>query len=749
MIYADVIIDISHENIDKTYQYRVPEELQEKVSYGTPVHIFFGRGSRMRKGYVVGLSHTPVFDEEKIKDIQGVVEGGIAVESQLITLAWWMKENYGATMNDALKTVLPVKETVKKKERVFLYLGKSREETIDFLEESIKKSNKGRVRMLKALLEKEPVELSQAASGLQIARATLRDLEELGYLRLERQRIYRNPVKEQKSGERRILLNEEQKKITDIIVKEFKEGHRDTYLIHGITGSGKTEVYLEIIEGALKEGKQVIMLIPEIALTFQTVMRFYRRLGDRVSVLHSRMSKGERYDQYVRAKNGELDVMIGPRSALFTPFSRLGLIIMDEEHEGSYKSEGAPKYHARETALERAKLQGASVILGSATPSLEAYYKAQKGEFRLFTLTKRGGGGQLPMVHITDLREELKEGNKSIFGKLLRTKLSDRLSKGEQAMLFINRRGYAGFVSCRSCGYVVKCPHCDVALTFHARREQKGGRLLCHYCGYEMEMPPKCPACGSPYIAAFGTGTQKIEELLKKEFPAARILRMDADTTQGKEGHERILSAFFNHKADILVGTQMIVKGHDFPDVTLVGVLAADLSLYAGDYRSSERTFQLLCQAAGRAGRGKKPGEVVIQTYNPDHYSIQAAARQDYPGFYEKEILYRAMMEYPPKVHLLVVFTAARDEELSKRGARLLKEMAERELAAKSQVRFIGPSEASIGKIRDIYRQVFYIKSADYEILKEIKNFMEGYLKAGEAVKGLTVQFDFDPMSSY
>ncbi|MFW5629406.1 MAG: replication restart helicase PriA [Acetivibrio ethanolgignens] len=748
MLYADVIVDISHENIDKTYQYQIPKELETSVGYGTPVRIPFGRGSRSIKGYIVGFSEKPSISVERIKAIEGVIEDGVVIESQLITLAWWMKENYGSTMNDALKTVLPVKEAVKAKERAWISLAKGRAETVVFLEESKKRSNKGRVRLLKALLEKEPMELSQAVSGLGIARTTLKDMEKLGYIHLDRERVYRNPVSVEQREEKRVILNGEQRRIADTIIKEWETGHRDTYLIHGVTGSGKTEVYLEIIEAVLKRKQQVIMLIPEIALTFQTVLRFYRRLGERVSVLHSRMSKGERYDQYVRAKNGDIDVIIGPRSALFAPFERLGLIIIDEEHEGSYKSEGSPKYHARETAIERARLQGASVILGSATPSLESYYKAEKGEYRLFTMKERAGEGRLPLVHITDLREELKKGNKSIFGELLREKLLARLEKGEQSMLFINRRGYAGFVSCRSCGYVVKCPHCDVSLTFHQAGYHREGGLKCHYCGYEAPMPKKCPECGSPYIAAFGTGTQKIEELLNREFPEARVLRMDMDTTQGKDGHERILSAFMNHKADILVGTQMIVKGHDFPDVTLVGVLAADLSLYAGDFRSSEKTFQLLCQAAGRAGRGRKPGEVVIQTYNPEHYSIVTAARQDYPAFYEQEILYRSMASYPPVSHMLVVFVTAREEELARRGAECLKEITGKQLLTE-QVAFIGPAAATVGKVNDIYRQVLYIKSVDYNILKEIKNFMEGYLSCTEEFKQINVQFDFDPMFHY
>ena len=515
--------------------------------------------------------------------------------------------------------------------------------------------------------------------------------------------------------------------------------------MHGVTGSGKTEVYMEMIDKVLREGKQVIMLIPEISLTYQTVLRFYKRFGNRISILNSRLSAGERYDQYIRAKKGEVDIIIGPRSALFTPFPNLGLIIIDEEHENSYKSESVPKYHARETAIERAKMTGASVVLGSATPSVESYKKAMDKEYTLFTLKDRAvPGSHLPTIHLVDLREELKAKNRSIFSRQLKNSIEERLAKKEQVMLFINRRGYSGFVSCRSCGHVLKCSHCDISLTYH-----KTGKLACHYCGYEEPMPKLCPECGSPYIAAFGTGTQKIEEITQREFPNARILRMDADTTGSKDGYEKILSAFAEHKADILVGTQMIVKGHDFKNVTLVGILAADLSLYVGDYRSAERTFQLLVQASGRAGRGVCSGEVFIQTYTPDHYSITTAAKQDYLAFYEQEIQYRKMLSYPPEAHIMAVMVTGRWEDIVGYSAEFLKEALETGFVNIDQIKIIGPAKASIAKLNDIYRQVMYVKAKDYEILVEAKNFLEGFSRYSERMKKVSVQFDFDPMSSY
>ena len=521
------------------------------------------------------------------------------------------------------------------------------------------------------------------------------------------------------------------------------QGTRKTYLIHGITGSGKTEVYLSLIEGMIERGKQCIMLIPEIALTYQTLLRFYKRFGDRVSVMNSTLSAGEKFDQWERARKGELDVIIGPRSALFVPFPDLGLIIMDEEHENSYKSETMPRYHARETARHLAQMKQASLVLGSATPSLEAYYRAKQGDYELFTLNRRLTGGKLAETAVVDLRQELKSGNRSIFSRKLQELIEDRLRKKEQIMLFLNRRGYAGFVSCRACGYVMKCPHCDVSLSQHM-----GGKMVCHYCGYEIRQPEKCPSCSSPYLLGFKAGTQQIEQQLYKQFPGIRVLRMDGDTTRTKDSYQKILSAFAEGEADVLVGTQMIVKGHDFPNVTLAGVLAADLSLNDNDYRAGERTFQLLTQAVGRAGRGEKAGVAVIQTYRPDHYSIVKAAGQNYEAFYEEEILYRELGSYPPAAHMMAVLVTAAQEEKGEKLAGQLAVLAKdlwKEEKAKAAV--IGPARASIGKINDIYRFVIYCKAFDYGQLILIKDKIEQYLQS-LALKEENVQFDFDPVNT-
>ena len=509
--------------------------------------------------------------------------------------------------------------------------------------------------------------------------------------------------------------------------------------MYGVTGSGKTEVYMEMISRVVAQGKQAIMLIPEIALTYQTVMRFYARFGNRVSILNSRLSQGERSDQMERVRRGEVDVMIGPRSALFTPFANLGLIVIDEEHEPTYKSEQVPRYHARETAIKRAQIEQASVVLGSATPSMEAFSWCRGGSCTMLELKSRATRQMMPEVYTVDMREELRNGNRSILSDHLAELMEKCLKEHHQMMLFLNRRGYAGFVSCRSCGYVVKCPHCDVSLSEH-----RGGKLVCHYCGHEERMIGKCPSCGSPYIGGFRMGTQQVEDLVKKRFPQARVLRMDLDTTKNKDGHEKILSAFANEEADILIGTQMIVKGHDFPGVTLVGILAADMSLYGDDYRSGERTFQLLVQAAGRAGRGDLPGEVVIQTYSPDHYSIVSAAKQDYESFYEEEMRYRRLMGYPPAAGLMAVLVSGADEALLTKASGYLKEFAVR-AAKDAPMSVIGPASPSIGKINDIYRKVIYLKSEDERILMAVKDRMEKYIEINRGFQSLKIQFDMNP----
>lgn len=674
--YADVIIDISHEKVDKVFQYCIPEELREKIRIGTPVNIPFGRGNALRKGYVVGLSDEAQWEESKIKSIISIVEKGVSIESELIELAAWIKEYYGSTMISALKTVTPVKEKVKRRK----------------------------------------VESDGPTEGI----------------------ISNENLIKEYSG---VTLNQEQQNIVNDFVNDYDQGIRGKYLLHGITGSGKTEVYIELVKEVVKRGKQAIVLIPEIALTVQTVARFEAVFKNRISIINSRLSKGEKYEEFARARKGETDLIIGPRSALFTPFINLGLIIIDEEHDNAYKSETTPKYHARETALKRASLSDAAVVLGSATPSVMSYNMAERGEYKLWKLNERALG-QLADVSIVDLREELKAGNRSIISRELYTRMNEAFTAGEQVMLFINRRGFNSFVSCRSCGKVIKCPKCDVALALHS-----GNKLICHYCGHQESMPKNCPSCGSSLIGGYGTGTEKVEAAVKSLFPGIRTLRMDKDTTGTKNAHADIISAFRNHKADCLIGTQMIVKGHDFENVTVVGAILADLGLFDNDYESAERTFDLLTQAAGRAGRREKPGYVVIQTYQPEHYAVECSKSQDYEEFYQNEMAYRRILHFPPASHMLGLLITSKDEELADRVAADVAVKVKEALEGTKGAVITGPSPAYIGKINENYRRVIYAREEKYDKLMDVIAETDKFFRETYQDTDCELQFDMDPIN--
>ena len=740
-VYIDVIVDISVNSLDRIFQYRVPEELMDAVTVGCQVNVPFGSGNRRRQAYVIGVDTVLAYDASKIKDILGVTKAPAAT-GQLIALADWMHERYGCTMAQALKTVLPVKKSVKEVKRTAYFLA-DREGAQQLLEKSRKsRREKARVRLLEAMLKEGCMSKETVTGVLQISASTMKSILQTGVIREETSQVYRNPVRQRLGGWQEVCLNDEQMNaVASIwqnaaICREHWSREQGMHLLYGITGSGKTEVYMALMEKVLNEGRQIIVLIPEISLTLQTVSRFYARFGSQIAVMNSRLSAGERYDQYMRAKRGEASIMIGPRSALFTPFDKLGLIIIDEEHESAYQSEIVPRYQAAEVAARRAEMSGALVVLGSATPSVAVYQKAREGMIGLHRLTQRARtGSRLPDVKVVDLREEFRMKNRGILSQSLHEAMDACLKRGDQMMLFLNRRGYAGFVSCRSCGYVVKCRHCDVSMTVHHHT-----LLKCHYCGSEQPMPRVCPSCGSPYIAGFGVGTQKVEEFVQKEFPEARILRMDRDTTSGKDDMGRILQTFSEGGADILIGTQMIVKGHDFANVTLVGILAADLSLFAGDYQSSERTFQLLTQAAGRAGRGDRPGEVIIQTYQPEHYCIQTAAAQDYDSFYSQEIRFRQMLHYPPDRQMMVMLAEGEHDQQTGQAVQKLREIAgEADFEA---VEFIGPSRAGIAKAKDLYRYTMYMKHQDIKELMRLRDFLEGYLKWSQQFSNIYFTFD-------
>ena len=693
--YADIIIDISHEALDRVFQYRVPLSLWKEVRPGSRVFVPFGRGNRETEGYVVAIRPEADYEESKIKEILRVNTEGVSVESELIKVASFLKEQYGSTMIQALRTVLPVKAKMKPKEEVFITLSADIEAAQKLLAEWEQKHYVARARFLFLLIEKGRITKEEAVKGCNFPLKEIRRLAEQGIVKLESRIKYRNPFPELTKRSTGWPLNEEQQAVADNFQKDYDNGKRGTYLLYGVTGSGKTEVYLALIEQVLAKKKQVIVLIPEISLTYQTVRRFYERFGERIAVINSRMSKGEKSDACERIRAGEADVIIGARSALFAPTERLGLIIIDEEHDGAYKSDTSPKYHARETAVYRAGLCGASVVLGSATPSVEAYARALSGEYKLWTLKKRAGKAMLPTTQIIDLREEFKKGNRSIFSGELHKKIEERLAKKEQIMLF-------------------------------------------------------CPICKSSHVAAFGLGTEKVEAALHAEFPTARVLRMDMDTTRRKHAHEEMLAAFSKGEADILLGTQMIVKGHDYANVTLVGILAADLSLHEQDFRSGEKTFQLLCQAAGRAGRGDKRGDVIIQTYSPEHYSITTAAEHSYENFFKEEYTYRQLMGYPPCAHMLVILVQSGDESQSVIARLRIEKMIEQsQVGQEVPVQILAPGQASLSKLKDVYRQVLYLKHKDKETLLDLKRRLEPVLEKHPMFAGITIQFDFDPLSHY
>ena len=745
-MYAGVIVDISHEAVDRIFHYRIPEELASSVKVGTEVTVPFGKGNSSRKAYVLEIVGSTSYPEDLIKELLSVNEKSNSMEADAIRLAYWIKEHYGSTLNDALRTVLPVKKKIKEQKYKNVSLLANAQILAAYYEKCNPRIHGARLRLLEELKKVDELPMTLVTGKLGVSSSVVDTLVKHQIVSVREYRAYRNVQPKLIAKSEVLKLSDEQNEVITSIKSSMDKAEYSGHLIHGITGSGKTVVYMELIEHAINKGQQAIVLIPEIALTFQTLMRFYERFGDRTAVIHSKLSDGEKYDQYERVKNGQVSIVIGPRSALFMPFDNLGIIVIDEEHEGSYKSEKMPKYNAIDVASHIAKEKNATLVLGSATPSIESYYKATSGEYQLHKLTKRNNAVP-PTVHVVDMRAELKSGNKSLFSGKLKELITERITRGEQVMLFINRRGYTGFVSCRECGYVAKCSHCDVSLTEHKMRYGKSS-MVCHYCGETMPKEDNCPKCGSKFFAGFRAGTEKVEEELKKLYPSIAILRMDADTTRNKDDYENILSSFASGQADILVGTQMIVKGHDFHNVTLVGIIAADLSLNASDYHAAERTFQLVTQAEGRAGRGRKKGEVVLQTYSPDNYSIVHAAAQDYESFYDEEITYRMLADYPPVCNMLAVQMFADNENLLERYGTAAADYI-RENADTDDMLIIGPAKATISKIKDVYRNVIYIKHPDMEKLIAIKDMLEKKINDAGKKSSVIMQFDFNPMGMF
>ena len=655
-MFAKVILDIAHAAVDRAFTYRIPEGLD--VRPGHHVLLPFGQGDHVKEGFVLSVSEESGLEDGVIvKDVLSCVEPYTVLLQSQIALAEWMQEAYHCLLVDALRLMIPAQlrgsRIHEKRERIVYladpeaeFVSRSRIQT-DVVELLQKTGQPMSVRDINAFLP--------GASPAIAALLKKRVLSESSFT------VFRRPEYSPRTEDVPTLTEEQAEALET--VNRLSPGQ--TALLYGVTGSGKTEVYLRCIEECLRQGKSAIVLVPEIALTPQTVGRFAARFGDRIAVLHSRLSAGERFDEWRRIRLGKAPIVIGARSAVFAPVEDLGLIIIDEEHETSYQSEIAPRYHALDIARRRVKMSGGKLLLGSATPSLLTYYRALNGSYRLIELLHRVGGRPLPTVSIADMRAEFLNGNNGIFSSLLLSKLGECLHQGHQAMLFLNRRGYSTFVSCRACGYVLTCDNCDISMTYHKAQNA----VRCHYCGAKKPLPSLCPNCGKPFIKYFGVGTEQVEEQIQKWFPGTKTLRMDADTVSRREAYEQILSAFGRGEARILIGTQMIAKGHDFPNVTLVGVIAADSTLSFPDYRSAERTFQLLTQVSGRAGRDRDPGQVVMQTYAPDHPAIRFARVQDYPGFYQYEIAQRKKCLYPPfSLFIRLLLTGENEEALIQRG---------------------------------------------------------------------------------
>lgn len=748
--YAQVLMEFATtQEIDRTFTYKVPEELQGALQVGMRVLVPFGMKNYKKEAYVISFADQTDVPKGRLKKITSIIDEFPAFSPKMIELGIFMQERYGCTLASALEVMLPPgskgKPITLHREKVkYVKLAKSKEEIEAYMDEiEDNKRLRNQYNILDFLLVNDEAPQKHIREILQIGESAFNTLEKnemtASYINVE---AYR-PKQDFAVTELGLLVNEEQKSALDYLHHSYAKKEHETILLHGITGSGKTEIFLQLIDTIIEEGNEAIVLVPEISLTPQTVNRFRRRFGNKIGITHSRLTPRERMNQWVLAKEGKISVMIGPRSAVFTPFQNLKLIVVDEEHETTYKSETTPKYHTKEVAKKRMEQENGLVLLATATPDIESYYKTKTGDYTLLELTKRVCDRPLPSVEFVDMRLELAAGNKYVFSSRLHEAIGETIDKKEQVILFLNRRGHSTFVSCRSCGYVIQCNHCDITMTYHSKKAD----LICHYCGKHVKNPKLCPACKSKFIRYFGDGTQKVEEEARKLFPHARVGRLDMDTTKGNN-HETILKDFNDGKIDILVGTQMIAKGHDFPNVTLVGVMAADNSLYMQDYRATERTFQLLTQVMGRAGRGEKTGKVLVQTYNPEHYCLQIAAKQDYKTFYNEEILLRKQMQYPPFSHIFaVLITSDKEEEVIRWAKRL---MAYYKLYNKNNdFDLYGPIPAAISKIADIYRWRIIIKSSERTRLNSYGLYCISKLKELDKPSTIQIQSDIDPIMLY
>ncbi len=737
--FAEIIVDINARGVDRVFHYAVPEMYQDKIIVGSRVLVYFG--SRQIAGYVVGFG-TPA-GEVKVREISGILDAEPVFTMELLEIARWMADSYLCSTAEALGRIISPRLGIKNARVVkLLYPALPDSEMEDALKLLARSPKQAAV--LRTAMDRPGLSRRELSAAAQAVPKTVDVLLEKGMLKAAVKAFssYQDLNLQGRPGSPALRLNKDQEAALREISGALKKRRFSAFLLHGVTGSGKTEVYLQAISAALAAGLQAVALVPEISLTPQMIDLFCGRFGEQVAVLHSGLAGRERYNEWLRVKEGRAPVVLGTRSAVFAPLPRPGLFILDEEHEPSYKQDDHLRYHAREVALKRAQLSGAVVVLGSATPSLESWFRSGRGgPYKLLKMPHRIDEKPLPSVKVVDLRQEIKDGNRGIFSRSLVSAICVRLQKGEQTLLFLNRRGYATFVVCRECGHVIKCNRCDISLTYHL-----DGSLRCHYCNYQTKMPEKCPSCGSRYIRHFGVGTQKVEDEAKKLFPQARILRMDSDSTSRRGSHEKILSAFRQGQADILIGTQMIAKGLDLPMVTLVGVVNADTTLFMPDFRAAERTFQLLTQVAGRAGRADLPGEVLVQTYCPDHYSIAAAARHDCEEFYQVEMPVRKALGYPPYSYLArLLFTHEDEAEISK-GAAQGKEILDKILSGQDNfIEVLGPAPAPLSRIKGRYRWQLVLKGPRRNELRDIiRESLEALQKRRPAFRPV-INVDINP----
>lgn len=723
-MYVSVLTQIGAKAVDQTFFYHVPKLLENNIKIGVRVRIPFG--NMILDGFVLGISDNSSYDNSKIKDIINVIDDEPVLNKEMLLLGKYMSDNLLASLSSCYQVMLPkalkaeVKSNIKIKYDRYLHRIKSIEEIDRYIDNCKYESQ---INLLCKLKEGDILITKMSSS--------INTIIKYGFASI----IYEECKRYKYDGisnYKRVNLTDKQRLVSDTIISSF--GKSDTFLLYGVTGSGKTEVYMDVIEKAINNGKSAIMLVPEIGLTPQIVGKFISRFGNVISVLHSKLSDNERYDEYRKITNGESKIVIGTRSAIFVPFTNIGIIIIDEEHTSSYKQDNNPRYSAINVAEWRSKYHNCPLVLGSATPSLESFAKAGNHVYKLLSLTERAGGSVLPIVNIIDMKEEVKKGN-FILSDMLKNKISEVLSKGEQAIILLNRRGYSSTISCKECGYVYKCPNCDITYTYH----KSSNNLKCHYCGYSMVLPNKCSICGSDNLKDYGLGTEKLEETLNSLYNA-RIVRMDVDTTSKKGQHQKIIDDFGEHKYDILIGTQMIAKGLDFPLVTLVGVVSIDSSLTSPDYRASENTFQLLSQVSGRAGRSENKGEVIVQTFNPDHYAITLAKNHDYIDFYKEEMKVRKMLRYSPYYYMVLVSITSKDYELGFKEANKIGSYIRNNISSDSIV--LGPTMANMFKVNNIYHYQIIIKyRKDDSLMKVLKFIIDMQVKNNK----IDVSIDFNP----